>query len=124
MNIRPVRNLALVEVLPRLDEVQDYEIKDGRFVDLSETPVPLDQVVAVREWRGGDTPQPLRYCGERNMPQIRRAKVLAVGPDVTDISPGDIVLVGIFAGLEIDDGPKDVRFITEKEVLLREVIGE
>ncbi len=119
MNIRPVRNLALIEVLPRLDEVQDYEIKDGKFVDLSETPAPLNQVVAIREWRGNDTPQPLRYCGERNMPQMRRAKVLSVGPKVTDIKPGDIVLVGIFAGLELDDGPRDLRFITENEVVLK-----
>lgn len=124
MNIRPLKRLALVEILPRRDEVQDYEIKNGQFIDLSDAPAPSHQVVAVREWRGGDTPQPLRYCGERNMPQMRRAKVLAVGPEATDIKPGDIVLVGIFAGLEIDDGPKDIRFITEKEVILKEVIGE
>ena len=116
-----MRNLALVEILPRRDEVSYYKIVNGQFEDLSETPAPKDQVVAVRQWDGPGAATGLRFTGERNSPQLRRARVLAIGPQVSDITPGDTVLVGIFAGLEAGlDDKKDIRWITEKECLLLE----
>jgi co-chaperonin GroES (HSP10) len=118
VNIKPRHNLALVEVLPRRDEVHDYTVADGKFVDLSDDPAPQDFVVAVRQWLGEGAPQKSRYVGERTMPQLRRAKVLAVGPEATDIHIGDIILVGIFAGLEVGDDSRDLRFIAEHEALL------
>ena len=121
MNIRPCRNLALVEIIPRRDEITDYKIVDGQFIDLSETPAPVNQVVALRQWHGLDSTPTIKYEGERTMPRLRRARVIEVGPRVTDIRPGDTVLVGVFAGLEAGlDDRKDIRWIQESEVQLVE----
>ena len=123
MNIRPLRNLALIEVLPRQDEITDWVIdRDGKFVDLSETPLPVEQLAAVRQWTGTNNVSTSRYTGERTMPNLRRARVLSVGPEVTDLHPGDIIIVGVFAGLEAGlDEKKDIRWIMEREVQLVEV---
>ena len=122
MAIRPLRDLALIEVLPRRDEITDWRVApDGTFVDLSENPLPAGQLAVVRQWVGTDNPSTLRYSGERTSPRLRRARVLAVGPRVTDIHPGDVVVIGVFAGLETDLGDsKDTRWIREAEVQLIE----
>jgi hypothetical protein len=114
-----MKDLALVEVLPRQDEITDYTIRDGKIIDLSENPLPVDQLVVVRQWTGMNNPTTLRYTGERNSPRLRRARVLSTGKDCTDIKAGDTILVGIFCGLEADFGDgKDIRWIKEREVQL------
>ena len=117
---RPMRDLALVEVLPRRDEITDWRVDEhGKLVDLSENPLPSDEVAVVRQWTGLHNPSTARYAGERTSSQLRRARVLKVGPEVTDLHENDVVVLGIFAGLEVED-KKDLRYIQENEALLVE----
>lgn len=37
-------------------------------------------------------------------PETMLGDVLAVGPDITDVSPGDVVLAPYFAGSEVESG--------------------
>ena len=90
-----------------------------RFVVARILPREFDRLVQM-PWR--------HYQGEPSTPNVRRAIVEAVGPQVRDVKVGDIVLVGKFAGLETPESQDimhaevDRRIMREQEI--EAVLGE
>ena len=56
-----------------------------------------------------------RFLGDLGSQGYRKARVDEIGPEVKDVKPGDIVLVGRFCGLDLDP-EKDTRVVRETEI--------
>ncbi len=56
-----------------------------------------------------------KYMGSIGSIGYLKAKVDAVGPEVTDVKVGDTVLVGRFCGLDIESD-NDVRCVRDSEI--------
>jgi len=69
------------------------------------------------------------YLPGKHSENCRLAKILAVGPEVTDYKPGERVLINFFAGKVLDiflvekKGDDTLRVVTDEEILVG-VTGE
>ena len=57
------------------------------------------------------------YLPERSKQRPQEAEVVAIGPDVTTVSPGTRVLIGRYAGVEVDYGGEKLVLVWERDLL-------